>query len=355
MSARNRANTCRDWVVRMPSTFSAPVATRAPAAYESTLTGLHAMAPRIAVLIPCYNEAQAIGQVVADFMTALPGAAVYVYDNNSTDGTREVAQAAGAIVHLETLQGKGNVVRRMFADIEAEVYVLVDGDGTYDAASAGQMVEMLLSNSLDVVNAARVPTTEAAFRPGHVFGNKLLTGTVAMIFGSRTRDMLSGYRAFSRRFVKSFPALSSGFETETELTVHALELRLPIAEIQTPYRDRPRGSASKLRTFRDGIRILRTIVLLVKEERPLQFFTIAAVVLAGVGLLLGLPVVAEFLETGLVPRLPTAVLATGSMILSFVSFVAGLILDTVTLARREIKRLHYLGLQGPTFRERRRV
>jgi glycosyltransferase involved in cell wall biosynthesis len=313
------------------------------------------LAPRIAVLIPCYNEAQSIGRVVADFMAVLPGATVYVYDNNSSDDTRAVAELAGAVVRLETLQGKGNVVRRMFADIEADVYVLVDGDGTYDAPSARQMVDLLLANSLDMVNAARVPVTQGAFRPGHLFGNRLLTGTVALIFGKRTRDMLSGYRAFSRRFVKSFPALATGFETETELTVHALELRLPMAEIQTPYRDRPRGSASKLRTFRDGFRILRTILLLVKEERPLQFFMSTAALLAIIGLLLGWPLVTYFLETGLVPRLPTAVLAMGAMILAFVSFVTGLILDTVTLARREIKRLHYLGLQGPTFRERRRA
>jgi len=217
------------------------------------------------------------------------------------------------------------------------------------------LVELLLTESLDLVNGARVPVTQQAFRPGHVFGNRLLTGSVAAIFGSRIRDMLSGYRVFSRRFVKSFPALASGFETETELTVHALELRLPMAEVQTPYRDRPMGSASKLRTFRDGFRILRTILLLVKEERPLQFFTLTALVLVALGLAAGIPVVSEFVRTGLVPRLPTAVLATGSMILAFISFVTGLILDTVTLARREIKRLHYLGLQGPTFRERRRV
>jgi glycosyltransferase involved in cell wall biosynthesis len=341
----------------MPSSFSVPVAAvrTQPANDGSAVVMDPALAPRIAVLIPCYNEAQAIGQVVADFMAALPTATVYVYDNNSTDGTREVALAAGAVVRTETLQGKGNVVRRMFADIEAEVYVLVDGDGTYDAASASKMVEMLLANSLDVVNAARVPVTDDAFRRGHKFGNRLLTGTVALIFGSRTRDMLSGYRAFSRRFVKSFPALATGFETETELTVHALELRLPIAEIQTPYRDRPRGSASKLHTFRDGFRILRTILLLVKEERPLPFFMTSAALLTILGLALGWPVVTHYLATGLVPRLPTAVLATGSIILAFVSFVAGLILDTVTLARREIKRLHYLGLQGPTFRERRRA
>ena len=315
---------------------------------------LAAMSPRIAVLIPCYNEAAAIEGVVKDFAEALPSASIYVYDNNSTDDTKARAARAGAIVRIETFQGKGNVIRRMFADIEAEAYVLVDGDGTYDAASAAVMVDTLLSNSLDMVNGARVPVSSLAFRPGHVFGNRLLTGTVAAIFGDRLKDMLSGYRVFSRRFVKSFPALASGFETETELTVHALELRLPIAEVQTPYRDRPPGSHSKLNTFRDGFRILRTIVYLVKEERPMQFFSLVALVLFATSLILGWPVIATFIETGLVPRLPTAVLAVGTTILSAVSFIAGLILDTVTLSRREIKRLHYLGLQGPTFRERRR-
>ena len=312
------------------------------------------LTPRIAVLIPCYNEAQAITAVVHDFAAALPEATIYVYDNNSHDETRERAARAGAVVRSETFQGKGNVVRRMFADVDAEVYVLVDGDGTYDAASATAMVDMLLANSLDMVNGARVPTTQLAYRPGHVFGNKLLTRTVSLIFGDRIRDMLSGFRVFSRRFVKSFPALASGFETETELTVHALELRLPIAEVQTPYRDRPAGSQSKLRTFRDGFRILRTIVLLVKEERPLQFFSGVAALLAVASLGLGWPLIATFLETGLVPRLPTAILVTGLMVLAFLSFVAGLVLDTVTLSRRELKRLHYLALQGPTFRERRR-
>jgi glycosyltransferase involved in cell wall biosynthesis len=312
------------------------------------------LAPRIAVLIPCYNEAGAIETVIRSFAAALPEATIYVYDNNSSDDTKERAARAGAIVRTETFQGKGNVVRRMFADIEAEVYVLVDGDGTYDAASAPQMVEHLLLHSLDMVNGARVATTSGAFRPGHKFGNKLLTGAVAVIFGDRIKDMLSGYRVFSRRFVKSFPALASGFETETELTVHALELRLPIAEISTPYSDRPAGSESKLRTYRDGFRILRTIVVLVKEERPLQFFSCVATLLFAAALLLGWSLVAEFLATGLVPRVPTAILATGLIVLSFISFIAGLILDTVTHGRRELKRLHYLGLQGPTFRERRR-
>jgi glycosyltransferase involved in cell wall biosynthesis len=312
------------------------------------------LTPRIAVLIPCYNEAEAIASVVHDFAAALPEATIYVYDNNSRDATRERAAQAGAIVRCETHQGKGNVVRRMFADIEADVYVLADGDGTYDAASARRMVDMLLAESLDMVNGARVATAAAAFRPGHLFGNRLLTGTVAVLFGDRLKDMLSGYRVMSRRFIKSFPALATGFETETELTVHALELRLPIAEVQTPYRDRPPGSQSKLRTFRDGWRILRTIFFLVKEERPLQFFSTVAAVLVIAALVLGWPLLTEYVATGLVPRLPTAILATGLIILGSVSFIAGLILDTVTLGRREMKRLHYLALQGPTFRERRR-
>ncbi|HET9445587.1 MAG TPA: glycosyltransferase [Steroidobacteraceae bacterium] len=312
------------------------------------------LARRIAVLIPCYNEAETIASVVRDFAAALPEAAIYVYDNNSRDATRERAAHSGAIVRSETFQGKGNVVRRMFADVEADVYVLVDGDGTYDAASARRMVDCLLESSLDMVNGARVPVATAAFRPGHVFGNRLLTRAVATIFGNRIRDLLSGYRVFSRRFVKSFPALASGFETETELTVHALELRLPVAELETPYRDRPPGSQSKLRTFRDGWRILTTILLLVKEERPLQFFSGAAGILALSSLVLGWPLITTFMQTGLVPRVPTAILVVGLMVLAFLSFVAGLVLDTVTLSRREMKRLHYLGLQGPTWRERRR-
>lgn len=309
---------------------------------------------RIAVLIPAFNEATAIETVVRDFSEALPAATVYVYDNNSTDDTSHLAKLAGAVVRVETLQGKGNVVRRMFADIEAEVYVLVDGDGTYDAQSAKQMVEHLLNNSLDMVNGARTAVAAGAFRPGHRLGNRLLTGSVALIFGSRFNDMLSGYRVLSRRFVKSFPALSSGFETETELTVHALELRAPIAEIQTPYRNRLGSSQSKLRTYHDGFRILRTILLLIEEERPLHFFSFISTLLLIFAFILGWPLVTEFLETGLVPRIPTAILVTGIIILSFVCFAAGLLLNTITLSRREMKRLHYLGLQGPTFRERRR-
>jgi hypothetical protein len=266
----------------------------------------------------------------------------------------KVAENAGAIVRGEFLQGKGNVVRRMFADIEADAYVLVDGDGTYDAQSAPQMVERLVGESLDMVNGARVATTPLAYRTGHALGNRVLTGAVAVIFGDRIRDMLSGYRVLSRRFVKSFPALAKGFETETELTVHALELRLPIAEVDTPYRDRPPGSASKLHTFRDGFRILRTIVLLMKEERPLLFVSAVGVVLGGMAVAVSWPLLATYLATGLVPRLPTAILATGLTILGFMSFVTGLLLDSVTHGRRELKRLHYLALRGPSNVERRR-
>jgi hypothetical protein len=318
-------------------------------------TGTNFSAPRIAVLIPCWNEAAAIATVVRDFRRALPTATIYVYDNNSSDETALIAAKAGAVIREEPLQGKGNVIRRMFADVEAEVYVLVDGDGTYDASSSEGMVRSLLERSLDMVNGARVPVTELAYRPGHELGNKLLTGTVAAIFGDRVRDMLSGYRVMSRRFVKSFPALTTGFEIETELTVHALELRCPIAEAETPYRDRPAGSQSKLRTFRDGFRILRTIVKLVKEERPLAFFTGTSASLTLLSVLLAWPLLVTYLETGLVPRFPTAILVTGLMVLAFMSFVAGLILDTVTHGRRELKRLHYLALQGPGVRERRRT
>ncbi|MDE1900103.1 MAG: glycosyltransferase [Alphaproteobacteria bacterium] len=302
---------------------------------------------RTAVLIPCYNEEAAIAQTVADFRRALPHADIYVYDNNSRDRTVEVARQAGAIVRREPLQGKGNVVRRMFADIEADIYVLTDGDATYDAASAPDMIARLCAESLDMVNGARVTDIEKAYRPGHRFGNWLLTGMVAWIFGSRFTDMLSGYRVMSRRYVKSFPALAAGFETETELTVHALELRMPIAEIATPYKDRPEGSISKLSTFRDGFRILWTIVVLVKEERPMPFFSLIALVLAVVATILMIPVVMDFIDTGLVPRLPTAVLSMGLMILAFLSLACGLILETVTRGRREMKRMRYLNIPAP--------
>jgi glycosyltransferase involved in cell wall biosynthesis len=301
----------------------------------------------IAVLVPCYNEEVAIPKVVADFRAALPEATIYVYDNNSRDGTVAAARAAGAIVRTETLQGKGNVVRRMFADIEADIYVLVDGDDTYEAGAAPAMVRQLVENQLDMVNGARVTEIEAAYRPGHRFGNAMLTGIVAWIFGNRVSDMLSGYRVFSRRFVKSFPALAAGFETETEFTVHALELKMPVGEVRTSYKDRPVGSTSKLRTYSDGFRILRTILILVKEERPLQFFSLAGGVLLLAGLTIFFPVLVEYFRTGLVPRLPTAILSTGLVILSFLSFACGLILDTVTRGRKEAKRIAYLSVPAP--------
>lgn len=298
--------------------------------------------PRIAVIVPCYNEAVAIPRVVAGFRAALPDAAITVYDNNSRDGTAGVARAAGALVRHEGLQGKGHVIRRAFADIEADIYVLVDGDGTYDPATAPAMVRLLVEQHLDMVTGTRVADAAAAYRPGHRLGNRVLTGLVQAVFGNRVSDMLSGYRVFSRRFVKSFPALAAGFETETEFTVHALELRLPVGELPTPYRERPEGSASKLHTLRDGARILRTILLLVKEGRPLAFFSIAGTVLLLAGLGFGAPVVLEFLRTGLVPRLPTAVLAMGLVGMACLAFACGLILDSVARGRKEMKRLAYL-------------
>ncbi len=303
---------------------------------------------RLAVLIPCYNEAVALPGVVSGFRAALPDAVIYVYDNNSTDDTIAIAHAAGARVAREMAQGKGHVVRRMFADVEADIYVLVDGDGTYDAASAPALIAALCGQSLDMVTATRIDQSQAAYRPGHRFGNAMLTGLVSRLFGAPIGDMLSGYRVFSRRFVKSFPAQAGGFETETELTVHALQLGLPVAEIACPYRERQAGSESKLRSFRDGARILRLIVMLVKDERPIPFFSAAAFVIFLASLLLGIPVVLQFLRTGLVPRLPTAIVAACLVMLSFLSVACGLILDSVARGRREMKRLHYLAIPGPT-------
>lgn len=300
--------------------------------------------PEVAVLIPCLNEEAAISKVVADFRRALPGALIFVYDNGSTDRTVEVARRAGAIVRREPLPGKGNAVRRMFADVEADVYVLVDGDDTYDASRAPELVQRLLEESLDMVNGSRIETSVEAYRRGHRFGNVMLSRLVAWFFGERMKDMLSGYRVMSRRFVKSFPALASGFEIETELTVHALQLRAPVAEVPTAYRERPPASASKLRTIPDGIRIMRLIARLIREERPLEFFGTAAAVLAFTALALAWPVLAEYLATGLVPRFPTAILATGMMLLSFLSLACGLILATVTRGRNEAKRLQYLAV-----------
>ncbi len=299
---------------------------------------------QVAVIVPCRNEAASIANVVQDFSAALPGATVFVYDNNSDDDTTKVAREAGAVVRSESLPGKGNVVRRMFADIDADVYVLVDGDDTYDAASAGKLVERLEKDILDMVTGVRVPIDDDSYRPGHKFGNFFLTGIVALVFGSRSSDLLSGYRVFSRRFVKSFPGLTSGFEIETEFTVHALELRMPIAEIETPYRSRPTGSESNLRTIQDGLRILRTIILLAKNERPLHFFGAGFVALALLAVVLAWPLFTTFLETGLVPRFPTALLSTGLMLLAFLSLASGIILDTVTRGRQEMKRLHYLSI-----------
>lgn len=297
---------------------------------------------RIALLIPCYNEEATIASVIADFAAVLPEAIIFVCDNNSTDRTAAAAAAAGAIVRTETMQGKGHVVRRMFSDIEADIYILVDGDGTYDAASAHEMLRLFLDRQVDMVVGVRVPQEKSAYRPGHRTGNVLLTSVITYVFGDRVTDMLSGYRILSRRFVKSFPALAGGFETETELTVHALTLNMPILEVATPYRDRPSGSTSKLRTYRDGMVIFRSIIMLIKEERPLQFFATIGFILLALGVLIALPLVSHYLQTGLVPRLPTAVLATALVLLAFLSQVCGLILDSVARGRKEIKHLAYL-------------
>jgi glycosyltransferase involved in cell wall biosynthesis len=308
---------------------------------------------QVAVLVPCYNEERAIAKVVADFRAALPDAAIYVYDNNSTDGTVEAARGAGAVVRRETYQGKGHVVRRMFNDVEADVYVLVDGDATYDAPSAPAMITSLLDQRLDMVVATRIDHETAAYRRGHRAGNRLLTGFVAHMFGRAFTDILSGYRVFSRRFVKSFPILSGGFEIETELTVHALELELPVGEVATPYYSRPVGSASKLSTYSDGFRILWTVLKLYRAERPLSLFGAFGMALAIMSIGLAIPIVITYVQEGLVPRLPTAVLSTGLMLLGFLSIACGLILDTVTRGRREIKLLAYLALRAPG-EERRR-
>ena len=297
---------------------------------------------RIAVLVPCYNEEAAVATVVADFRKVLPSATIYVYDNNSKDRTVAVAREAGAEVRSETHQGKGHVVRRMFADVDADVYVLVDGDATYDAPSAPGMIEKLVSERLDMVVGLRVDQSVAAYRPGHRTGNWMLTTFLASVFGEAFKDILSGYRVFSRRFVKSFPVLSDGFEIETELSVHALELALPVAEVATPYFARPEGSFSKLNTWRDGFRILGTILRLYRSEKPLRFFTAIGVFLMLVSIGLAIPIIVTYLEEGVVPRLPTAVLSTGLMIVAMLSISSGLVLDTVTRGRREIKLLAYL-------------
>jgi glycosyltransferase involved in cell wall biosynthesis len=301
----------------------------------------------VAVLVPCYNEEATIAKVVADFRAALPEATTYVYDNNSSDRTVEIARAAGALVRREMRQGKGNVVRRMFADIEADIYVLVDGDATYDAASVRAMISRLMEERLDTVIAARVPKGPGAYRPGHQMGNRLLTHFFAVTFNATFTDILSGYRVFSRRFVKSFPVLSSGFEIETELSAHAVELDLAVGEVPTPYYARPKGSVSKLSTWRDGLRILGTIVGLYRSERPLPFFSWIGVMLAIVSVVLAIPIFITFFREGVVLRMPTAILSTGLMLLAFLSVVAGLVLDTVTKGRREMKRLAYLQQRAP--------
>ena len=303
--------------------------------------------PRIAVLLPCYNEEAAIAQTVAGFRAALPSAAIYVYDNNSKDRTVEVARAAGAVVRSERMQGKGNVVRRMFADVDADIYVMADGDATYDAEAAPQLVRRLIDEQLDMVVGSRVTQHDAAYRRGHVMGNRLLTGMLAKLFGRSFTDILSGYRVFSRRFVKSFPVLSGGFEIETEISVHALELRMPVGEVETRYFARPEGSASKLSTYSDGFRILNTIVTLYRIERPLLFFGAIGGLLAFLALVLGIPLAITYYHTHLVPRLPTAIMATGLIILAALCFFAGLILDTVVRGRREVRRLAYLGHPAP--------
>src|SRR5260221_3792651 len=297
---------------------------------------------RVAVLVPCFNEEAAVATVVGDFRKTLPAAEIFVYDNNSTDRTVEVARAAGAEVRSERRQGKGHVVRRMFADIDADIYVLVDGDATYDAPSAPRMIEALVNDHLDMVVGFRVDQSAAAYRPGHRTGNWMLTSFLSSVFGRAFKDILSGYRVFSRRFVKSFPVLSDGFEIETELSVHALELELPVAEVETPYYARPEGSFSKLNTWRDGFRILGTILKLYRSEKPLRFFTVIGVFLMLISVALAIPVVITYLEEGLVPRLPTAVLSMGLMIVAMLSISSGLVLDTVTRRRREIKLVAYL-------------
>ncbi len=302
---------------------------------------------RIAVLLPCFNEEVAIAQTVTGFRAALPGATVYVYDNNSSDMTREVAAAAGAVVRTERMQGKGHVVRRMFADIDADIYVLADGDATYDAAAAPELVRRLVEEQLDMVVGARRSEVEQAYRRGHRLGNRVLTGMLARIFGRTFTDILSGYRVFSRRFVKSFPALARGFETETEISVHALELAMPVAEVVTAYAARPEGSQSKLSTYRDGWRILSTILHLFRIERPILFYGSIAAVLAALAIVLAIPLALTFVKTGLVPRFPTAILVTGLMILGSMSFACGLILDTVVRGRREVRRLSYLSFPAP--------
>ncbi len=303
--------------------------------------------PTIAVLLPCYNEEAAIARTIAGFRAALPDATIYVYDNNSRDGTVAEATKAGAVVRTERMQGKGNVVRRMFADVDADVYLMADGDLTYDSSAAPEMVRQLVDEKLDMVVGTRQHEEKDAYRGGHVLGNRLFTGLLARLFGRSFTDIFSGYRAFSRRFVKSFPVLSEGFEIETEMSVHALELRMPVGEVATAYGARPEGSASKLSTYRDGWRILKTIGTLYRVERPVLFYGTLGALLLAIALLLSIDLVVTYVDTGLVPRVPTAILVTGMTIVAVLSFFAGLILDTVTRGRREMRRLAYLSQPAP--------
>lgn len=300
----------------------------------------------IAVLLPCYNEEAAISGVVDSFQRALPSARIYVYDNNSTDRTREEAAKAGAIVRSEPYQGKGNVVRRMLADIDADLYVLADGDATYDPTAAGRLIDVLASGNLDMVVGTRQGGGADAYRRGHRWGNQFFNRVVSHLFGPGFTDILSGYRVLSRRFAKSFPVTSSGFEIETELTVHALDLKIATAEVAIPYGSRPEGSQSKLRTYRDGARILWTIAMLYKELRPLRFFGAIGIALLIAALGLGIPLLATYLDTGLVPRFPTAILAMGIGQLGFLSAACGLVLEAIAQGRREAKRMRYLDLQA---------
>ncbi|MAF03530.1 MULTISPECIES: glycosyltransferase family 2 protein [unclassified Herbaspirillum] len=301
----------------------------------------------VAVIIPCYDEEATIEAVIKDFSRALPGARIYVFDNNSRDRTIEVARASGAIVREVPYQGKGSVIRRMFADVEADIYVMVDGDDTYDAAQAPELVKLLADNCLDMVVGMRQTQEHAAYRAGHRFGNVLLTQCVGVIFGQTFKDMLSGYRVFSRRYVKSFPAHSMGFEIETELTVHALELRMPVLEVPTNYKARPEGSVSKLNTYRDGIRILYMILSLFKTEKPLPAFSIAFFVCIALSIGLATPIFETYFTTGLVPRLPTALLCAALVLFGAIMLVCGIVLDTVTHGRTEAKRFAYLSIPGP--------
>lgn len=297
----------------------------------------------IAVIIPCYNEQKAIAKVINDFKTNIPTASIYVFDNNSTDSTAQVAEDAGATVHFVPLKGKGNVVRRMFSDVDADIYLMVDGDDTYDASSAPEMINHLIKNQLDMVVGCRQENGDQnTYRKGHRWGNKLLTGTVQTIFKGNFTDMLSGYRVFSRRYVKSFPCLSRGFEIETELTIHALELRMKYGEVNTKYGERPEGRVSKLSTWSDGFKILKTIIKLYSLERPLYFFSIIGVLLAALSIILGLPIIVDYIDTGLVRRFPTAFLTASIMLSSIMAFVCGIILHSNTTTRREMKALFYL-------------